>query len=523
MKRNARTFLILFSLWLFANPVTIGVLLLMIDESRDVATGLLDFAVRASTIRAYSALHVASLFVCCGFLCSSRLAIRVTHWLLGIWLIAIFAIYTVVAAWLTGPMWSMAPLDATALKEIDFAIILTIVYLAGSAVSLRIFERRSQNSSIHSMNSAGRSRRQLAQILVVILSVALVAIYWVGNRYDRALRHYQSGRYAEAIALIESFARFVDWGEAIRVDPPPEWREGFVLLAQMYEFGQGTEVDQERALKLYRGAIDIADNGVPRSRSLFVRHPETNHREYVGYERAPQAALGACRLTGTFPDAVKYCKGFAYPINTEALNDTESAQFAVKKYRSFFNVPDPDVRLLRAAVTGDVNAVRKAIQLGANVNSEFPDPQVSDPHIFLPDWDSWGSNDPSSPLWAAAVRYHAETVALLLANGADPNLKPSANERSLLARIVGNAHTIIWMNQELTDDVSSQVGEILTLLLDHGYKVTERDLSAINWRHSPTDQTSVEHNARLQILAEHCLRIIDGLEESKEPTASGSK
>ncbi len=519
MKRNARTFLILFSLWLIANPVTVVVLLAIIDESRDVATGLLDFAVRTSTIRAYSVLHVASLFVCCGFLCSSRLAIRVTHWLLGIWLIAIFAIYTVVAALLTGPMWSMAPLDVTALKEIDFAIILTIVYLAGSAVSLRIFERRSQNSSIHSMNSASRSRRQLVQILVVILSVALVTIYWVGDRYDRALRHYQSGRYAEAIALIESFARVVDFIEEAmpNSDSPPEWREGFVILGQMYEFGWGTEVDQERALKLYRGAIDIADHGVSRSRSLFVRHPETNLREYVGYERAPQAALGACRLTGTFADAVKYCKGFEYPINTEALNDTEGAQFAVKKYRSFLNVPDPDVRLLRAAVTGDVNAVRKAIQLGANVNSEFPDPQISDPHIFLPDWGSWGHHDPSSPLWAAAVRYHAETVALLLANGADPNLKPSANERSLLARIVGNAHTIIWMNQGLTDDVSSQVGEILTLLLDHGYEVTERDLSTINWRHSPTNQTSVEHNARLQILAEHCLRIIDGPEESKEP------
>lgn len=525
MKRNARTFLILFSLWLFANPVTIGVLLLMIDGSSEVATGISDFFVRASTIRAYAVVHAASLFVACGFLCQSRLAIRVTHWLLGLWLIVFFAIYTVGAGvvWVTGPVWGMVPLDATALREIDLAIILTIVYLAGGAVSLRIFKRSAQNGTIHGMNSAGRLRQQLVKILVVILSVALVAIYWVGNRYDLALRHYQSGRYAEAIALIESFARVVDWqAEAIRVDPQPEWREGFVLLAQMYEFGQGTEVDQERALKLYRGAIGIADNGVPRSRSLFVRHPETNHREYVGYERAPQAALGACRLTGTFPDAVKHCKGFAYPINTEALNDTESAQFAVKKYRSFFNVPDPDVRLLRAAVTGDVNAVRKAIQLGANVNSEFPDPQVSDPHIFLPDWDSWGSNDPSSPLWAAAVRYHAETVALLLANGADPNLKPSANERSLLARIVGNAHTIIWMNQELTDDVSSQVGEILTLLLNHGYEVTERDLSAINWRHPRTDQLP-EHNARLQILAEHCLRIIDGPEESKEPTASGSK
>jgi len=533
MKRNARTFLILFSLWLFANPVTIGVLLLMIDESSEVATGISDFFVRASTIRAYAVVHAASLFVSCGFLCQSRLAIRVTHWLLGLWLIVFFAIYTVGAAWVTGPAWGkMAPLGATVLKEIDLAIILTIVYLAGGAVSLRIFERSPQNSTSHGMNSAGRLRQQLVKIFVVILSVALVAIYWVGNRYDRALRHYQSGRYVEAIALIESFARVVDWPaevirvdsvpEVIRVDPPPEWREGFVLLAQMYEFGQGTEVDQERALKLYRSAIDIADNGVPRSRSLFVRHPETNHKEYVGYERAPQAALGACRLTGTFPDAVKYCKGFEYPINTEALNDTESAQFAVKKYRSFFNVPDPDVRLLRAAVTGDINVVRKAIQLGANVNSEFPDPQVSDPHIFLPDWDASLSNDPSSPLWAAAVRYHAETVALPLANGADPNLKPSANERSLLARIVGNAHTIIWMNDKLTDDVSSQVGEILTLLLDHGYEVTERDLSSINWRQSPTDQTSVEYNARMQIFAEHCLRIIDGLEESKEPTASGS-
>ncbi len=520
MKRNVRTFLILFSLWLIANPATVIVLLAIIDEIRDVSTGLLNFAVRASTIRAYTALHAASLFVSCGYLCSSRLAIRVTHGLLGVWLIATFAVYTVGAAWLAGPLLSMAPLDATALKEIDFAIILTIVYLAGSAVSLRIFERRPQNSSAYIMNSAGRLRRQLAQILVVILSVTLVTIYWVGDRYDRALRHYQSGRYAEAIALIESFARVVDVMDEARpiYDPPPEWRQGFVILGQMYEFGWGTEVDQERALKLYLGAIDVAGHGVPRSRSLFVRHPETNDREYVGYERAPQAALGACRLTGTFPDAVKYCKGFEYPINTEALNDTEGALFAVKKYRSFFNVPDPDVRLSRAAVTGDANAVRKALQLGANINSEFPDPQISDPHNFLPDWDSWGSYDPSNPLWAAAVRYHAETVALLLASGADPNLKPSANERSLLARIVGNAHKIIWMNDKLTDDVSSQVGKILTLLLDHGYEVTEQDLSTINWRQSGPDEISVEHNARLQILAEHCLRILNGLEESKQPT-----
>ncbi len=516
MKRNARTFLILFSLWLFANPVTIGVLLLMIDESSEVATGISDFFIRASTIRAYAVVHAASLFVSCGFLCQSRLALRVTHWLLGLWLIVFFAIYTVGAAWLTGPMWKMAPLDATALKEIDFAIILAIVYLASCAVSVRIFERNQKNSTIHDSNSAGRVRQQFARVLIVILSVWLVAIYWAGDRYDRALRHYQSGRYAEAIALIESFAIDLELlGEAMPgFDPPPKWRASFVLLGQMYELGKGTEPNPERALRMYLGAI---------RGQLTIRDPQTGRREYVGYEKAPQGALGACRLTDTFSAAVKYCRAFLFPVNVDALDDIEGAQFAVKKYRSFFDVSDPNVQLSRAAIVGDVDVLRHAIEIGADVNVVFPDPQVYDPHNSLPDRAFGLSDNPSTPLWAAAMRYHDKAVALLLASGADPNLSPSENEGSLLAQIVAIAQMTIWMDDELTDEVSSQVGGILTLLLDHGYEVTERDLTSINWRHSPTDQISVDYNARLQVLAEHCLRIIDGLEESKEPTASGSK
>ena len=68
------------------------------------------------------------------------------------------------------------------------------------------------------------------------------------------------------------------------------------------------------------------------------------------------------------------CRAFLFPVNVDALDDIEGAQCAVKKYRSLFDVSDPDVQLSRAAIVGDVDVLRHAIEIGADVNVVFPDP-----------------------------------------------------------------------------------------------------------------------------------------------------
>lgn len=277
-----------------------------------------------------------------------------------------------------------------------------------------------------------------------------------------------------------------------------------MLLAQMYEAGQGVDADPVYAFRLYAVAAgemtwwDVHD----------VNREEGSWR-YAGYGPGTRAAAEACRLATELRAIALYCKGFEQDVNVQALGDPVAAAAAAGKFRAALRDDDADEQLLRAATFGRIEIMRDALARGADPDAVLPDNNVVEIHEGVRDADSWARDHDLTPLIAAAVRHHVDAMRLLFENGADPNFVPADNEQTLLSRVLSNARMTIWMQETTTDATIERVAHVLHTLLDAGYEVTERDLQSLEFRHGDDSETDVSHNRRLQRLEERCRQIIE--------------
>jgi len=113
---------------------------------------------------------------------------------------------------------------------------------------------------------------------------------------------------------------------------------------------------------------------------------------------------------------------------------------------------EADRALVQAARYGDVEAIKKHLAAGANVNAI-------------------GEFRKASPLYMAAYSYNAEATKLLIENGADIHQLDFENETAL--------HTAAYHSYRGEGDVS-----VVALLVDHGSKInaiSDRGLTPLDW------------------------------------------
>jgi ankyrin repeat protein len=114
--------------------------------------------------------------------------------------------------------------------------------------------------------------------------------------------------------------------------------------------------------------------------------------------------------------------------------------------------PEADRALVQAARYGDVEAIKKHLAAGANVNAI-------------------GEFRKASPLYMAAYSYDAEATKLLIENGADIHQLDFENETAL--------HTAAYHSYHGEGDVS-----VVALLVDHGSKInaiSDRGVTPLDW------------------------------------------
>ena len=350
-------------------------------------------------------------------------------------------------------------------------------------------------------------------LVVMVLSVIVSILLWhrwSSNVYGRAVSLYDDGRYADTIELLESVVRTPDdiWF-IVDKDHYAERKPVLELLGHMYEYGEGTNVDIDRAFHLYVGALNDGFY------QLFPKDPDTGLNRYVGYSDSPRAALAACRLIETFKQALRYCKPFEHPVNAEALGDPGDLKFALDRFRSFLEVSDPNIRLVRASVSGQIDDAIAAIDDGADVDFEYPDYNIRDGHNRLGLMFQHSGGSHTTPLWAAIIRLDLETTELLLQRGADPNLRPAGVDQSLFSRAWLSARLSLWMNGEVIfEEVVSRIRSILRLLHEHDYDITDEDIPAINQRSGHKDISSFQqHDDLLDRLAGSILSAIEEMQD----------
>ncbi len=357
------------------------------------------------------------------------------------------------------------------------------------------------------------TRRTKSFLVIMVLSILVSVLLWHRSAndndvYGRAVRLYDDKRYVDTIELLESVVRTPEGMLYVFVDKEhyAEKKPILELLGHMYEYGEGTNVDIDRAFRLYVGALNDQPS------ELFPRDPDTGLERYVGYSDSPRAALAACRLIETFKQALRYCKPFEHPVNAEALGDSDDLKFALDKFRSFLEVSDPNIRLARAAVSGWIDVAIAAIDDGADVDFEYPGENIRDFHnrlrIIFQHAGERGSH--ITPLWSAITRLHLEMTELLLERGADSNLKPAGVEQSLFSRAWLSAQMSLWMSKGVYfEEVLSRISSILRLLHEHGYDITDEDIAAINRRSGSKDNSAFQQaDDRLDRLARPILSAI---------------
>jgi len=184
----------------------------------------------------------------------------------------------------------------------------------------------------------------------------------------------------------------------------------------------------------------------------------------------------------------------------------------------------PQGALIMAAARGDLEGVKRAIELGADVNGQSlaghtalivaaAQGQTATVQYLLTrgaDVNIPGVKG-STALIAAARRWHEEIVQLLLDHGADVHARTHFQVTALLAALSGegfmyDATLNVYEAKQfaITHEAIPQVRRLLILLLDHGADVNARNMKgatplrlAVETGHSELVQTLLQYGAQV--------------------------